>query len=461
MPHRAFLVSSLVGGCVLVAAAACGGAECVRLADGSCQAAASPTPGTSTPGDASTADAGGVPGSEGGSKPNGAHISLDCTPGQLPAFAEHDCLYSHLQEPRTATCTLKMADRLGVIIGTATPVSFMAEAGAISPVATSPAYPGTRDTLGHADGYLEVFASPLPPDVTPLTGERSAPVDFGCGLRTANPRDGYVTVIAWVLGEEGFVDQNRNGQYDPGEPFVDLGEPFVDENDNGKWDSGQDPRYPRREWFLDVDGNGTWTPPNGKWDSDAVLWTETRVVFTGRPAFAVDAQGNEFLTRIFGTGVVPDPTPAATPFVASHNSPAVYGVFFTDALLNPLDASATYSVASVSGIAVPTLGRPVLPFRTPPQLFRLLYCDHPQYPATCHDGPAESGCRTAPCYVIPEVGLCLTANCAGFEYGEVASLSIDCAKDEFGQTKVGPDTVWVSAEVAEYTTSFGISGRCN
>ncbi len=449
MLERAFLAC-----CFILSVSACG-TDCVRLADGTCQGG-SAGPATSTTGSpdaGSPSSGGGVSGFEAfGTTPSGGHISLDCTPNQIPAFAAHDCLYSHYQDPQTVRCTLEMADRLGVVIGVATPVSFMAEAGAVSPVAVSPAYPADPDTLGHADGYLEVFGSPLPPDVDPMPGELWASVDFGCGPRIANPRDGYVTVIAWVKGEEGFVDLNQNGKYDVGEPFVDLGEPYVDANDNGKWDPG--------EWYLDVNGDGQYTGPNGKWDADTVIWTQTRVVYTGLPAFATDGFGNT-LTRIYDlvappAPTPPAPTPPATLFSVSAGPPPsteFYGVFFTDALLNPLDPATTYSAAPLVGNVTASLSTPGVPLRPPPALFRLLYCDQPQFPANCYDGPVESGCRTAPCYVVPEVALCLTASCSGFQYGNYAALAIT-------GSKVGPDTVWVSAKIAGVTTSFGIAGQC-
>ncbi|MGA8890426.1 MAG: hypothetical protein WB493_02575 [Anaeromyxobacteraceae bacterium] len=373
--------------------------------------------------------------------PNGGHISLDCTPWSVPAFADHDCLYSHLEEPETVSCTMKLADRHGMVIGVETAVSFMSEAGAISPVAFSPAYPGSPETLGHAVGYLEVYGAPLPPDVSPFPGELSATTDFGCGPRTANPRDGYVTVIAWVRGEEGFVDANRNGVYDLGEPFVDEGEPYVDGNDNGRWDPG--------EWFLDVNGDGAYTGPNGRWDADTFVWSQTRVVYTGLPRLYMSATGGS---------VPPLAEPAPAPFSVHAGPPptiSFYDLFFTDILLNPLDLQATYRVESTLGNVTARFwpGVPAEPFRQPPEQFRLLYCDATAFPASCHDGPMEAGCRSSPCYLVPDVGLCGTAACAGFPYGNYAALGVE------GRT-VGPDTVWVSASIAGKETAFGFQGQC-
>ena len=408
---------------------------------GNCALSASTGP-TGPTGSTGPTDPGGGVGFEAyGTTPNGGHISLDCTPYEVPAFAKHDCLYSHLSDPMTVPCTLKMADRFGVIIGVETPVSFMSEAGAISPVAISPASPATPDTLGHAVGYLEVYGSPLPTDVPPMPGEISAIGDFGCGPRTVNPRDGYVTVIAWVKGEEGFADLNRNGRYDAGEPFVDQGEPYVDANDNGKWDPG--------EWYLDVNGDGAYTGPNGKWDADTVIWTQTRVVYTGLP---------KLYLYDFGSSGPPFSERPPAPFSVHAGPPtstSFYGLFYTDILLNPLDSRAIYFAGSAFGNVTASVWppSPLVPFRQPPEQFRLLYCNNPQFPAECHDGPVESGCRTSPCYVVPDVGLCGTANCSGFPYGNYATLAVE-------GKKVGADTVWVAAQVAGILTTFGFSGQC-
>jgi hypothetical protein len=304
-------------------------------------------------------------------------------------------------------------------------VQFNAEAGAVSPLAISPKFDpdqpasGQKD-IGHATGFLEVFGAPLPADQDPFPGEKSVKVDFGCGMRTANPRDGMVTVIAYVPGEEGFADVNRNGKYDDGEPFVDMGEPFVDANDNGVRDSN--------EWFADVNGDGAYTPANGVWDADTIIWTETRVLYTGLPWFASDARG-ELLSRYYDTGTPPDPTPAAdlTPdlYIGPPATYVDYGAFLSDAMLNPLTSFATYEASTMTGAAEVKL-EPVLNPYAGPDSFRLLYCNAPagQKPTLCSDGPVESACRTTPCYVVPEVGLCRTGNCSGLVYGTYGALRI-------------------------------------
>jgi hypothetical protein len=66
---------------------------------------------------------------------------------------------------------------------------------------------------------------------------------------------GRAMVLATTIGEESFTDTNGNGFWDPGEPFVNLGEPFRDDNENNVYDSG--------EYFLDFNKNGVWDAGDG------------------------------------------------------------------------------------------------------------------------------------------------------------------------------------------------------
>lgn len=70
-----------------------------------------------------------------------------------------------------------------------------------------------------------------------LTASGSCSVKF----TSANPRpaNGRVTVVAYTVGEESFVDQNGNNKYDLGESFNDLGDVCIDSNENGKCESGE------------------------------------------------------------------------------------------------------------------------------------------------------------------------------------------------------------------------------
>jgi len=63
---------------------------------------------------------------------------------------------------------------------------------------------------------------------------------------SADPRpvDGRVTITAYALGEESFIDLNGNNVYDAGEPFQDLGNIFKDRNFDGVFDGSTDEFVP-------------------------------------------------------------------------------------------------------------------------------------------------------------------------------------------------------------------------
>ncbi len=117
----------------------------------------------------------------------------------------------------------------------------------------------------------------LPADVEPITGE---PSHMYMG-EIHNPRDGLLTILFCVKGNEGFTDNIiRNEQYDPGEPFSDQPEPWVDVNDNGEWDPG--------EFFKDTNDDDVWSPADGRWSEDTWIWTTARIMFTGPPHVSAD-----------------------------------------------------------------------------------------------------------------------------------------------------------------------------
>src|SRR5262249_5301507 len=217
-----------------------------------------------------------------GAKASGGHISVDCTPKNVPGLSDSDCSNSfYAGDGSTVTCTVFLADRFNNVLGVATRADFRTEIGSAGPPVSTLDYDPTKGgdqtaQLGHASDSVLVTGYRVPIDVTPLPFEHNETFDSGCGVTQHNPRDGLGTVIVATQGEEGFVDLNGNGVYDQGEPFIDSGEPFVDENDNNTWDPG--------EPFIDVNQNGHWDGPNGAWDSDTVIWAETRVTYSSEPA---------------------------------------------------------------------------------------------------------------------------------------------------------------------------------
>jgi Bacterial Ig-like domain (group 1) len=54
------------------------------------------------------------------------------------------------------------------------------------------------------------------------------------------PANGRITIVAYALGEESFIDANGNNVYDCGESFQDLGDIYIDRAFNGTFDSADD-----------------------------------------------------------------------------------------------------------------------------------------------------------------------------------------------------------------------------
>lgn len=210
-----------------------------------------------------------------------------------------------------ANCIAHVADRNGDGIAGAQ-VSFITEAGTIGPSTVS-----LSNVVGNAE-ILYKTSYPLPEETQPgvfswttnndatHTGDYLAPLwmqpffwtenpirDYGIPInpqenrpeprrvdplrpgRVNNPRDNLVAMIAVTTGEEGYDDNNNNGQFDPGEPFIDLTEPFVDSNDNATWDIN--------ERFVDTNGNGRWDGKNGTYDASTLIWAQERILWTGWP----------------------------------------------------------------------------------------------------------------------------------------------------------------------------------
>lgn len=103
--------------------------------------------------------------------------------------------------------TLSLADRQGNPVPEGTAVNFVTQAGVVIPA------------RGVVDNNSKVVAE-----------------IFSRGSR---PASGLVSILAYVPGEENFVDVNANNKYDAGEPFLDLGDAFRDDNKNNIFDIGE------------------------------------------------------------------------------------------------------------------------------------------------------------------------------------------------------------------------------
>lgn len=195
---------------------------------------------------------------KGGNKPVDGTFRITCDAVNIGAFREP------VPDIRV-TCNVTAQSRTGDLIeAAAMGLDFRTEAGSISP-----ADDGNGKTIFI---YSPQGGTSAPKDVPP-DGSLGEPVRNDNNGLERNPRDGLVTIIAIVSGEEAFTDTNGNGKYDDGEPFVDAAEPFVDANDNDKWDSD--------EVFIDTNGNGLWDPGNGTWDGNTKIMAIYKILWTG------------------------------------------------------------------------------------------------------------------------------------------------------------------------------------
>lgn len=108
------------------------------------------------------------------------------------------------------TYSVLAADRMGNPVPAGTSINFVAQGGQVEAVK----------------------------QVQQVNGISRATANFAAA--EPRPADGRVTVMAYVLGEESFLDLNGNNVFDSGEPFQDLGDIYLDRDFNGVFDAAVD-----------------------------------------------------------------------------------------------------------------------------------------------------------------------------------------------------------------------------
>lgn len=76
------------------------------------------------------------------------------------------------------------------------------------------------------------------------------------------PEDGRVTILAYAIGEESFVDKDGDGKFDNADSFYDLGEPYENDHDENP---GSPNMYPG-EFFMDFNRNKSWDGPDNLYE---------------------------------------------------------------------------------------------------------------------------------------------------------------------------------------------------
>jgi hypothetical protein len=153
------------------------------------------------------------------------------------------------------------------------------------------------------------------------------------------PSNGRVTILAYALGEESFIDTNSNGVFNTGETWADMPEPFLDANENGIYDTG--------ETFIDTNANGSYSSGDGVFngilrDASIVGPTQihvrnsTRIILSGRKAVITSVPTTVSLAH-------------CTDGVAFTNTPVTVNVSVTDSNGNIMSKGTTISLATSNG----------------------------------------------------------------------------------------------------------------
>jgi hypothetical protein len=114
----------------------------------------------------------------------------------------------------TSTVTMSLADRQGNPVPDGTQVNFTSESGVL-----------------------------VPPSCVTSGGTSSCVVNIRS--QGTRPSDGRVSILAYLPGEEDFVDANANNVYDAGEAYTDLGDAYRDDNEDNAYVSTDDFTVPR------------------------------------------------------------------------------------------------------------------------------------------------------------------------------------------------------------------------
>lgn len=105
--------------------------------------------------------------------------------------------------------TFSLADRQGNPVPDGTEVNFVTESGGVM----------------------------IPPRCVVADGSSLCRSTFRSG--GTRPLDGRVSILAYVSGEEDFVDENANNKFDLGEPFTDIGDAYRDDDESLSHTTGE------------------------------------------------------------------------------------------------------------------------------------------------------------------------------------------------------------------------------
>lgn len=228
----------------------------------------------------------------------------------------------------TVPITARLADRYNNPAPDGTAVAFTTAGGHVVGSCTTPSAPGA------ADGTCTVN----------WTSANPRPSTSGSPPSALN---GRARILATAIGEESFTDNNGNGYWDSGEPFVNLGEPYRDDNENNAYEVG--------EYFLDFNQNGTRDPGDGTFKGITCTGSGSSATCS-TTTLAIGAQNIIVMST---SAAVITPTPGSISIPASVSggatSSAALNIDVVDTNGNPMAAGTTIvatadaSIGSVAG----------------------------------------------------------------------------------------------------------------
>ncbi len=249
--------------------------------------------------------------------PDQAHFSLSTSNGNCEGLnIDQHC----------ATIKATLGDHFGNPVPDGTAVSFTAEGGVI--------------------GASCVTGSLPEPGATPSGQTTNSSIGPGSGscsveFRSSNPRpaNGRVTIRAYALGEENFVDNNNNNVYDSGDTFTDKSpDIFRDDNEDGALSSN--------EPCIGPNLNGTCTTP-GDGQYNGVLRSPQ---VASAQALYISSQLVEFFS---GSNAVVTVSP--TPLTCPANGSADVQVRVVDVLGNVMPSGSKVEFSAAFGATAATV----------------------------------------------------------------------------------------------------------
>lgn len=107
----------------------------------------------------------------------------------------------------------------------------------VTDTAGNPVPVGSRVQFSTEGGQIQTSC-----ELTGVSDESTEISECSVTFATQNvrPADGLVSIVAWLEGQEAFVDLNGNGGYEAGEPFYDTGRLFRDDNESEMYEANVD-----------------------------------------------------------------------------------------------------------------------------------------------------------------------------------------------------------------------------